>query len=25
VVEGEQDGCRYCEVTVYHGNFHSWG
>ena len=27
VVDGEQDGCRYCEVTVYHGNFHtrSWG
>ena len=27
VVEGEQDGCRYCEVTVHHGNFHtrSWG
>ena len=21
VVDGEQDGCRYCEVTVYHGNF----
>jgi hypothetical protein len=21
VVDGEQDGCRYCEATVYHGNF----
>ena len=25
VVDGAQDGCRYGEVTVYHGNFHSWG
>ena len=27
VVDGAQDGCRYCEVTVHHGNFHtrSWG
>ena len=23
VVDGEQDGCRYCEVTVYYGNFHT--
>ena len=23
VTDGEQDGCRYCEVTVYHGNLHT--